>query len=93
MKYLKHILALALAVVSYTSTEGSTNANETVNTQLLNTENAIAGNKVAICTGPKAVKYHSKSDCRGLNRCSGSIRWITLEEAQKRHYKPCKICC
>ena len=32
------------------------------------------GETVYICTGPKAEAYHSKSKCRGLNRCSGDVK-------------------
>ena len=36
---------------------------------------------VYICTGPKAEVYHSKSNCRGLNRCSGDVKKVTLSKA------------
>ncbi len=48
---------------------------------------------VYVCTGPQAEKYHSKSDCGGLNKCSGDIKRITLSEAKKGPWKtPCKVC-
>lgn len=48
---------------------------------------------VYVCTGPQAEKYHSKPNCRGLNRCSGDIKRITLSEAKKGPWKtPCKVC-
>lgn len=46
---------------------------------------------VYICTGPKAKKYHRYSDCKGLNKCSGQIKKISLTQA-KRSYTACKIC-
>lgn len=46
---------------------------------------------VYICTGPKAKVYHSTSKCRGLNRCSGDIKSISLKEAKKSR-RACKIC-
>ena len=47
---------------------------------------------VYICTGPKSECYHKTSSCKGLNRCTGDIRRITLEEAVKMGRRPCKIC-
>lgn len=46
---------------------------------------------VYICTGPKAKVYHKYKDCRGLDRCSGDIKEISLEKAKKIR-RPCKIC-
>lgn len=45
---------------------------------------------VYICTGPKAKVYHSTSKCRGLNRCSGDIKSISLKEAKKSR-RACKM--
>jgi len=47
---------------------------------------------VYICTGPQSKKYHKTEKCRGLNKCSGTIKKITLEEAKKINRTPCKIC-
>lgn len=47
---------------------------------------------VYICTGPKATVYHSRSNCRGLNRCSGEIKKVSLQTAQNEGRRPCKIC-
>ena len=47
---------------------------------------------VYICTGPKAETYHKSKDCRGLNRCSGSIRAISLDKAKEMRRRACKIC-
>ncbi len=47
---------------------------------------------VYICTGPKAEVYHSKSNCRGLNRCSGDVRKVTLSKAIEMGRRACKIC-
>lgn len=41
---------------------------------------------VYICTGPKAKKYHATQTCRGLNRCSGSIRQLSEQRKGKRIY-------
>lgn len=47
---------------------------------------------VYICTGPQSKKYHKTENCRGLNKCSGSIKKITLDEAKQIGRTPCKIC-
>ena len=47
---------------------------------------------VYICTGPKAKKYHATETCRGLNRCSGSIRQLSVSSARVKGFTPCKIC-
>lgn len=39
--------------------------------------------KVYICKGKSATKYHLSSSCRGLNRCSTDTYEVTLEEVQK----------
>jgi len=52
----------------------------------------IQSGTVYICTGPKARKFHSSPNCRGLNRCSGSIKSLSLSAAKSRGFSPCKIC-
>ncbi len=47
---------------------------------------------VYICTGLNARKYHSSPDCRWLENCSGEIKEITIEEAQRQGKTPCKGC-
>lgn len=37
---------------------------------------------VYICKGPKSKRYHYKSNCRGLSRCSTKIYKVTLEDAR-----------
>lgn len=50
------------------------------------------GTEVYICTGSSATKYHKSSNCRGLNRCSGSILKLSMSSAKAKGYYPCKIC-
>ncbi|WP_281798523.1 hypothetical protein [Prevotella pallens] len=47
---------------------------------------------VYVCTGPKAKKYHATQTCRGLNRCSGSIRQLSVSSAKAKGFTPCRIC-
>lgn len=47
---------------------------------------------VYVCTGPKAEVYHSRSNCKGLSRCSGTIKKMTLSEAIANKRRACKLC-
>ncbi len=47
---------------------------------------------VYICTGSKATVYHSSNKCRGLNRCSGEIKAISLADAKEMGRRACKMC-
>lgn len=46
---------------------------------------------VYICTGPNAKVFHRYKDCKGLDRCSGDIISISLDEIID-YRRPCKIC-
>lgn len=48
--------------------------------------------KVYVCTGSAAYAYHTHRDCRGLNRCTATIRQITVKEAKKQGRKFCGYC-
>ncbi len=47
---------------------------------------------VYICTGKSATKYHARTNCRGLNNCSGEIKAVSREQAIKMNRTACKIC-
>ena len=47
---------------------------------------------VYICTSPKAYAYHKNEDCKFLKRCSYEIKAISIEDAKRKGYKPCKSC-
>lgn len=47
---------------------------------------------VYICTGPMAKRYHKTDQCRGLRRCSGMIKQVTVEEAEAKGRTPCHTC-
>lgn len=47
---------------------------------------------VYICTGGKSTCYHRTPTCSGLNRCSASIKAISLDKAKKMGRRPCKKC-
>lgn len=47
---------------------------------------------VYICTGPQAKVYHRTSKCKGLNKCSGNVKQVTIEKAQSMKRRACKLC-
>jgi hypothetical protein len=54
---------------------------------------SCAENKgVYICTGYKSKCYHKKENCKGLDRCSGQILNVTIEDARKIGRNPCCYC-
>lgn len=47
---------------------------------------------VYICTGRSSTRYHATKKCRGLCNCGGTIREVTIEQAERMGRTPCKIC-
>ncbi len=47
---------------------------------------------VYICTGKSAKRYHKTKDCKGLNKCKGEIKKVTLAYAESIDKTPCKLC-
>lgn len=45
-----------------------------------------------VCSSARAKRYHSVSDCKGLQRCSGEILEMTIEEAEDEDKSPCRMC-
>ncbi len=45
-----------------------------------------------ICTGPTAYAYHKTNNCKGLRRCTGEIKKISIKQAKKENRKACKLC-
>ena len=80
-----HFIKSAFIALALFSTIGGTTAATKSNTK-------IQSGTVYICTGPKARKYHSSQNCRGLNRCSGSIKSLSVSVAQSKGFTPYKIC-
>ena len=48
--------------------------------------------KVYICTGKYAKRYHCNEDCRGLGSCKGEIRLVPISTAKKQGKTPCGYC-
>ncbi len=46
---------------------------------------------VYICVSPTAKKYHYSQKCRGLQKCTHTIKSVTLSEASKLGYTACLI--
>lgn len=50
-------------------------------------------NVAYVCLGPKAKRWHTRPDCKGLNKCSSTIEKVTIRYAEGTLGKtPCKIC-
>ena len=47
---------------------------------------------VYVCTGKHAKCYHSTPRCKGLETCKGEIVRMTLDEAQQKGKRPCRLC-
>lgn len=47
---------------------------------------------VYICSGSGSMKYHTKSNCRGLSACTGEIISITEQQALRDNRTLCKVC-
>ncbi len=57
-----------------------------------NTLNRSNDTYVYICTGKYAYSYHKSKKCRGLNKCSASIKKVTFKQAKSEKRIACKIC-
>ncbi len=68
--------------VPYSETSGQSSLQQT----------AQQNNTVVICGGKYATKYHSTSNCRGLNNCKGGVYNVSLNEARKQGFTSCLIC-
>lgn len=59
---------------------------------LISSNNQSSQQMVYICTGPNSKRYHRSSNCKGFNRCSGSVRKLSVEQARQMGRTPCKWC-
>lgn len=87
MKYLLRIVLFSLCVLFITSSSNVISQSVKDQSEISSTETSVY-----ICTGPKSQCYHSNSSCRGLRSCSGTIKKVTVKEAEKMNRRPCKIC-
>lgn len=88
----KLLLALfALSTLTASSNRASDNA-VTISTTQAKEPQRKAEEKVYICTGKSAKRYHRTSNCRGLNRCGGNVVSISKSAAEKGNRTPCTIC-
>lgn len=55
-------------------------------------KSAPKGGSVYICTSEYAYSYHKTRNCRGLNRCSYSIKCVSKSYAKSIGRSPCNIC-
>ena len=49
-------------------------------------------NYVYICTGKSSKRYHKTDRCKGLDNCKGTVKKVTLSQAEDKGRTPCKIC-
>lgn len=57
-----------------------------------NNDKEAEGKTVYICTGGYSKRYHSTRSCKGLRNCGGSIKAISIEEAEEMGRTPCQLC-
>ena len=89
MKQLKNfrlLLTLAVALLIASTTVAFLSSSHSK----ISKEN-IAEAQVMICISKTAYAYHSH-ECRGLARCTHKIETVSISEAKKAGYVPCKIC-
>lgn len=58
---------------------------------LLALSSSTLQSNVYICVSPTAKKYHYSKTCRGLQKCTHTIKSVTLSEATKAGYESCLI--
>jgi len=81
------LLGVVITLIIPTLFSFSTSANN------FNTIIQTQTQKVYICSGNYATKFHSVSNCRGLNNCKGTIYYLESQtEAIKKGYSHCLIC-
>jgi hypothetical protein len=58
--------------------------------QLLTTS-FILENNVYICQGPRSKVYHKAQNCKGLNKCSTTVKEVSISEAKNMGRRACRI--
>jgi hypothetical protein len=46
---------------------------------------------VYYCDSPTGKKYHQSKQCRGLKKCTHTVKTISLKEAEKMGLTQCQI--
>ena len=78
------ILSTVLSGLSFTNTFES---------KPISAESAAQTSRVYVCGGKYATKFHSHSNCRGLNNCKGGTYYYSSQQAAKNAgYSYCSIC-
>lgn len=81
------ISALLLSFVTHSFDVGSTKTQPHKNHFLNKIEQTVY-----ICKGPKSLRYHTSSSCKGLGSCSTEIYSVSVTEAKNLGRTPCQIC-
>jgi hypothetical protein len=78
MKKIKKILAIGILTIIITACSSSTGGTD----------------YVYLCMGNKSIAYHVSSTCKGLTKCSTSLKTTTKDSAiNYYHRKSCRFCC
>lgn len=64
-------------------------ASLTLGTSSCTTAEAAQEPQVYICTGPHSKVYHRERNCKGLKKCSASVKKVPLSSINR---PACKIC-
>lgn len=48
--------------------------------------------EVYVCDSSTSVAYHAYENCKGLNKCTHAIVFVTKEEAVNMGKRACRIC-
>jgi hypothetical protein len=88
------ILVVALLFLSLLQANSQDLAFNNSNGKNTESKNQFTENQtVYVCNGPYAYAYHSRSNCPGLNNCSGQIFvWDEVSALSSRWNKPCCRC-
>ena len=86
------LLSLAtVIVVGCRDQERNSPANEEYSVAVED-EKSDTKDKVYVCTGGSAKRYHAVSDCKGLSNCRGDIEEMDKEEEEYMGRTPCRMC-
>lgn len=67
-------------------------ANKDKPSQLYDSKEAETSD-VWICLGTSSHAFHLKRNCKGMKKCKGKKRKISLREAYSMERTPCHYCC
>lgn len=57
-----------------------------------NNLNELRYDEVYVCKGKYSKRFHNDLSCKGLSKCRGGIKIMTIEEAEDIGKTPCGYC-